>query len=198
MVSAAKGAEDFYTTENHTSRKEGIEEAKMRDTKAAEAWVGHPNVDLVDNRGSDFESKIKYLISKIAWSIGIDIGDRLMEGAKKVKFVVNGPLPDAAQFPEFRDFAVCHQYLQTISGRKVQVRLRVRGCNGKWSYTHTTRKQVSGQMIELKKQLTHRDYLTLLTQEDTKHFPIYKTRRCFLWQNQYFQLDIYKNPGHER
>ena len=198
MVSAAKGAEEFYTIESHASRTEGIEEARMRDTKAAEAWVGHPNVHLVDNRGADFELKIKYLISKIAWSMGIDVGDRLMEGAKKVKFVVNGPLPDEDKFPEFRDFDVCHHYLQTISWQKVQMRLRKRGCNGKWSYSQTTRKQVSGQVIELKKQLAHRDYLTLITQEDSNHFPVYKIRRCFLWKNQYFQLDIYKDPCHER
>ena len=35
MVSAAKGAEDFYSIEHHASRKEGIEEAKFRDTAAA-------------------------------------------------------------------------------------------------------------------------------------------------------------------
>ena len=162
MVTASKGAEEFYTIDNHTCRKEGIEEAQLRDTKAAEAWVGHPNVDLVDNRGSDFESKIKYLISKIAHSIGIDVGDRLMEHSKKVKFVINGPLPDVGDFPSYRDFEVCHQYMQTISGRIVQSRLRKRGCNGKWGYAHTIRKQVSGQALELKKQITHRDYLTLL------------------------------------
>ena len=200
MVSAAKGAEEFYTRENHTSRREGLEEARMIDTKVAEAWVGHPNVHVVENRnkGVDFGLKIQYLISKIAWSIGIEVGDRLMKGAKKVKFVVNGPLPNKNQFPEHRDFDVCHHYLQTISGKKIQIRLRRRGCNGKWSYNQTTRKQVSEQVIELKKQLTHRDYLTLITQEDTNHFPIHKIRRCFLFKHQYFQLDIYKDPCHER
>ena len=198
MVSAAKGAEEFYTIENNTSRTEGLEEAIMRDTKAAEAWVGHPNIHLVDNRDADFELKIKYLISKIAWSIGIDVGDRLMEGALKVKFVVKGPLPAEDKFPEFRDFEVWHHYLQTISGQKVQLRLRKRGSNGKWSYSQTTRKQVLGQVIELKKQLLPSDYLTLLSQVDPDHFPVYKIRRCFLWKNQYFQLDIYKDPCHER
>ena len=198
MVTAASGKEEFYSVENHSCRSEGIHEARERDIKAAEAWVGHPNVQIVDNRGDDFESKINYLISKVAWSIGIDVGDRLMEGARKVKFVVNGPLPDIEAFPEFRDFDVCHHYLQTISGKKLQIRLRKRGCNGKWSYNQTTRKQVSGQAIELKKQLTHRDYSTLITQEDTNHFPIFKIRRCFLFENQYFQLDIYKDPCHER
>ena len=71
-----------------------------------QAWVGHPYVDIVDNL-SDFESKIRSLISKVAWSIGIDIGDRLTTGARKLKFVVNGPLPSEKAFPEgFRDFEV--------------------------------------------------------------------------------------------
>ena len=47
MITAAKGAEKFYTLENHTSRSEDLDTARMLDTKAAEAWVGHPNVDSV-------------------------------------------------------------------------------------------------------------------------------------------------------
>ena len=67
---------------------------------------------------SDFESKIRSLISKVAWSIGIDIGDRLTTGARKLKFVVNGPLPSEKAFPEgFRDFEVSfffsHPYTYT-------------------------------------------------------------------------------------
>ncbi len=47
MMSAARGAEQFYTIEHHASRKEGLELARELDLKAAEAWVGHPYVDLV-------------------------------------------------------------------------------------------------------------------------------------------------------
>jgi len=80
----------------------------------------------------------------------------------------------------------------------MQSRLRKRGRKGKWTYTHTIRKQVSGQVIEVKTPLSHRDYSNLISQEDGNHFLVYKTRRCFLYQNQYFQLDIYKEPCHER
>ena len=66
---------------------------------------------------------------------------RLNLGAKKVKFVINGPLPSDSAFPSFRDFEVVHHYLQT-SSRMMQSRLRKRGRKGKWSYTHTIRKQV--------------------------------------------------------
>jgi len=197
MVSAAKGAEQFYSIEHHASRSEGIELAKDRDTAAARAWVGHPYVGIVDN-SMDFESKIKTVVSKVADSIGIDIGDRLVTGARKLKFVVNGPLPAENVFPDgVRDFEVCHHYLQT-SSRMMQSRLRKRGRKGKWTYTHTIRKQVSGQVIEVKTPLSHRDYSNLISQEDPNHFLVFKTRRCFLYHNQYFQLDIYKEPCHDR
>lgn len=38
----------------------------------------------------------------------------------------------------------------------------------------------------------------MLAQCDEHHYTIYKRRRCFLWNNQYFQLDIYKEPCHPR
>ena len=69
---------------------------------------------------------------------------------------------------------------------------------GKWTYVHTIRRVIDGQLIEVKKTLSHRDYLTLLTQEDPNHYEAYKIRRCFLWKNQYYQLDIYKDPCHDR
>ena len=68
VMSAARGAEQFYTIEHHSSRSEGLEMARFLDLKAAEAWVGHPYVDLVDN-AQDFESKINQLIVKVHWSL---------------------------------------------------------------------------------------------------------------------------------
>lgn len=49
-----------------------------------------------------------------------------------------------------------------------------------------------GQSIEVKTQLTHRDYLNMIAQKDDAHFTIFKKRRCFVTNNQYFQLDIYQ------
>lgn len=196
MVTSAKGAEKFYSIVEHATRKEGLDEARERDTRAAEAWIGHPYVDIIDNK-SDFENKINRLISCVAVKMGIDIGDRLKVNARKVKFAVNCNIPKDSAFPSFRDFEVVHHYLQTAS-RTMQSRLRKRGRLGKWSYIHTIRKQVSGQVIEVKTPLTHRDYTHLLDQQDPQHFTVNKIRRCFLYNNQYFQMDIYNDPCHPR
>jgi len=70
---------------------------------------------------------------------------------------------------------------------------------GHWNYTHTIRKpKVQGQVIEVKTQLSHRDYLNLLPQKDETHYSVHKKRRCFIHHNQYYQLDIYCKPCHKR
>merc|ERR1712142_568306 len=42
MVTSAKGAERFYSIVDHATRTEGLDEARDKDTRAAEAWLGHP------------------------------------------------------------------------------------------------------------------------------------------------------------
>ncbi|XP_041773277.1 TRPL translocation defect protein 14 isoform X2 [Anopheles merus] len=197
MVSAANGAEQFYATEEHSCRSEGVTLARELDYKAASAWIGHPYFDVIDN-STDFENKVNRMIECVCQKLGIDIGDRLSITSRKVKFLVSGPMPPDTSFPAFQDFEVVHHYLQ-CAGPRVQARLRKRGQNGRWSYIHTIRRpQQHGQSIEVRTQLSHRDYLNMLTQQDDAHFTIYKKRRCFLVNNQYFQMDIYKEPSHPR
>ncbi|CAH3892289.1 TRPL translocation defect protein 14 isoform X1 [Pieris brassicae] len=197
MVSAANGAEDFYSTEEHACRSEGVELARELDYNAAASWVGHPYFDVIDN-STDFDKKMNRLIACVCQRIGIDTGDRLNVNAKKRKFLVKCPLPVDAEFPKFQDFDVEHNYLQS-DFRKAQVRLRKRGQKGHWSYIHTMRKfHLNGQSVEVRTQLTHRDYLNMLPQRDDAHFTIFKKRRCFIYNNQYYQLDIYRQPTHPR
>uniref|UniRef100_A0A1B6EQH2 NadR/Ttd14 AAA domain-containing protein n=1 Tax=Cuerna arida TaxID=1464854 RepID=A0A1B6EQH2_9HEMI len=197
LVSAANGAEDFYSTEDHACRSETVVLARELDYNAAAAWVGHPYFDVIDN-STDFETKICRMIASVCQKLGIDTGDRLTTNSRKRKFLVRGPLPDDSIFPPFQDFDVVHNYLQT-STPSMQARLRKRGQKGHWSYIHTIRKpKMRGQVVEVKTQLTHRDYINMLAQRDDSHFTIFKRRRCFLDNNQYFQLDIYREPCHPR
>jgi len=196
LVSAANGAEEFYSTEDHACRSEGVELARELDYKSAAAWVGHPYFDVIDN-STNFETKMNRLIEAVCQRIGINVGDRLQSTSRKFKFLV-ASLPPDSEFPPFQDFDVVHHYLHSV-GPKVQARLRKRGQNNHWSYIHTIRRpNVHGSRIEVKTQLTYRDYKILLAQRDDAHFTIYKNRRCFLINNQYFQLDIYKEPSHPR
>ena len=71
LVTAAKGAEEFYTTANNTARIETVEEAAAMDDKFIAAWTGHPHLRVIDN-STDFEDKMKRLIAEIASFLGME------------------------------------------------------------------------------------------------------------------------------
>lgn len=88
MVSAANGAEEFYSTEEHACRSEGVGMARELDYKAAAAWVGHPYFDVIDN-STDFETKMNRMIESVCQKLGIDTGDRLKTTSRKLKYLGN-------------------------------------------------------------------------------------------------------------
>ena len=47
LVTAAKGAEKFYTLENNQARIETIEQAIELDDKDIAAWTGHPHLRVI-------------------------------------------------------------------------------------------------------------------------------------------------------
>lgn len=69
LVTTAKGAEEFYTTENNAARTETAAEAVALDDKLISAWAGHPHMRVIDN-ASTFESKMNHLIAEIASFLG--------------------------------------------------------------------------------------------------------------------------------
>jgi len=195
MVSCAYGAESFYSLQDHSCRSEDLDLARDLDQKAAQAWVGHPYFDVIDN-STDFEMKLNRMIQSVCQRLGIDAQDRFKANSRKLKFLIKGPVPSADEFPTgFQDFYVVHDYLQA-NDPNMQMRLRKRGQGSHWSFTYTVRRpEHKGQSVEVKTTLTQRDYNNLLlSQRDVNHTTILKTRRCFIYENQYFQMDIYNEP----
>ena len=194
MVSAANGAEMFYTTDDHETRSEGVELARQLDDRAAAAWIGHPYYDVIDNSTS-FDHKLIRTIDIICNRVGIDVGDRLTIESRKRKFLV-ATLPPDADFPEYQDFNVIHDYLSSALSED-QARLRARGQGGVFTYSYTIRRCVKGdqEKPELKRKISKRDYKILYAQKDPRRYSIYKRRRCFVWKHHYFQLDIFVEPS---
>ena len=57
-MTAADGAEEYYTTANNDTRTEGPEQAVAMDRGVQAAWADHPRRRVVDNRGS-FADKVE-------------------------------------------------------------------------------------------------------------------------------------------
>ncbi|MBR3349506.1 MAG: AAA family ATPase, partial [Solobacterium sp.] len=71
LVTAAKGAEEFYTLENNAARYETIEEAVALDDRLIAAWTGHPHFRIIDN-SMNFDKKLQNLLNEMLAVVGED------------------------------------------------------------------------------------------------------------------------------
>merc|ERR1719348_1579697 len=195
LVTAARGAAEHYTCNNNKARTEDIELAVSTDKLVGEAWVGHPYYSFIDN-STDFETKMRRLCKAVVERLQIPHADQWLDVASvKLKFLVSGEGLELERWPtNFRDFQVHHDYLPCLPGGP-QARIRRRGRHGKWMYTHTVRREECGELVETRNNISRQLYEQLLSQADREsNVSIEKTRRCFMWETQYYNLDIFHSP----
>ncbi len=185
LVTAAKGAEEFYTLSNNQARTETVEEAFELDDKLIAAWTGHPHFRVIDNT-SGFEEKMKKLVAEISSFLGEPEPYEIER-----KFLIEYPdVKTLEANPNCKSIEIIQTYLNSDNGN--EIRVRQRGENGNYIYFKTIKKKVSDvKRIEIEKRLSKDEYLTLLMDADTKKRQIRKTRYCLTHENQYFEIDIY-------
>lgn len=185
LVTAAKGAEECYTTANNAARKETVEEAARLDDKLISAWTGHPHFRVIDN-STDFEKKLRRLISEIASFLGepepYEMERKYLIAYPDIQWLENEP--------KCQRIEIIQTYLKSDSDE--EVRVRQRGINGSYVYYKTVKRKVSDiKRVEIEKRLSQAEYLTLLMDADTTKRQIRKTRYCLTYGSQYFEIDIY-------
>lgn len=70
LVTAAIGAEKFFSHETNEHRLEGVEEAVRVDEALRAGWSGHPNLQVVNNEGT-FEDKLNRAIAAVLEVVGM-------------------------------------------------------------------------------------------------------------------------------
>ena len=186
LVSAADGAEQYYTTANNVSRnesndEEGLRIARMLDKKVIKAWTGHPHLRVINN-SEDFDKKLNRVIKEISAVLGLPLP---IVDERKYKVEVVGELPD-----DCTDSEISQTYL--LGEPDTEVRLRRRRWNGKQVNVHTIRKRISAtEEIVTERQLSNNFYEMMLRLADPERQTIHKLRKSFIWKGQYFELDKY-------
>ena len=188
LVSAADGAEQFYTTANNASRNESNDEQGLRiarslDKKVIKAWTGHPHLRVINN-GEDFDKKMTRVLKEI--SDVLSLPQPIVDERKYIVEVI-GQLPDDCTESE-----ITQCYLLGEPGTEVRLRRRV--WQGKVVNVHTTRKRISErEEIVTERQINNNLYEMMLALADPDRVPIHKLRKSFIWKGQYFELDFYKD-----
>lgn len=184
LVSAAVGAEEFYTLANNAARSETPAQAAALDLKIRNAWIGHSHLRVIDNK-PDFADKIRDVIAAVCNVVG---APEPIENERK--FLVDDfSFPDNVKHEKVK---IEQTYLLSTEG---VARVRKRGQYGSYSYTHTIKKFLAGgSNVEIERMISSREYFDLLSQADPSRDVVFKDRICFLWENQYFELDIFQAP----
>jgi len=186
LVSAADGAEQFYTTATNSTRyekadEEGLRIARELDKKVIKAWTGHPHLRVINNH-DDFERKMQRVLREISNVLGIP---QPVTEERKYIVELTGPLPDTI------DSEIVQTYLVSEPGTEVRLRRRS-WASGKTVNVHNTKKRTApGVQIETERQVENALYESLLQQADPYRETITKHRSSFIWRGQYFELDTY-------
>ncbi len=183
LITAANGAEAFYTLENNKVRTESPSRARELDLLTQNAWVGAEHLRVIDN-STDFPRKLLRLKQVLARGLGIPVP---IEDERK--FVVMACKP--SEFPvHTRGVMITQQYLHSHRpGEERRVRRRtLDGCS---TFFQTTKRKLpdTNARGERTRQLDLGGYNLLLEEADPSRRRIRKMRYPFLWKNQYFELD---------
>lgn len=197
MVTAADGAEDFYSLNNPARYEKTLEEARERDRRTLAAWTGHEHLRIIGNseivsgvkRQIDFPTKLECLLKTVCLSLGIPAPYEIER-----KFLVALDT-DPALFPVPQVFVDIKQaYLQKLE-KDVSRRIRERTRGGSSLYIYTEKRKIRPAVREETERLIDaREYATFLQERDPRREMVLKRRYSFAWEHQYFQLDRLESP----
>lgn len=195
LVTAADGAEEFYLWNdpnkddvgNNAARRESPEEARSKDKLTLNAWIGHPHLRVFDN-STDFKGKIDRVIKEVFALLGEPVPSEIER-----KYLIKKPtIEQIESLGCISETQIIQTYLKRYDN-VAERRVRQRGTkeNG-FSFYYTEKTDVStGVRIEDERKISKDEYLDLLSEADTSLHQISKTRYCFVYEKQYFEMDIY-------
>ena len=189
LVSAADGAEQYYTTATNATRyeqanEEGLRVARELDKKVIKAWTGHPHLRVINNH-DDFENKLNRVLTEISKVVGLPLQ---AQEERIFRVELTGEIPECSVSE------ITQTYLVTEPGSEVRLRRR-EWSGGKVVNVHRSKKRINdNEVIETERQVDNNLYEQMLSQADPYRATIRKKRQSFIWKGQFFEIDTFSEP----
>ena len=186
LVTAADGAEEYYTTANNTARTETPEQARALDKKTLNSWIGHENLSIITNNGN-FDDKLHSVIRAIYETLDVPYPIQT-----QYKYIIEEV--DREKLAECLPVKLELEQFFTNGNDKENTMVRKTTKDGDSTYSSTTKRDTANasERITTSRRITDRDYNELLNQTEDK--PIRKYRYCFTYNKQYYRLDLFEEP----
>lgn len=150
LVTAAEGAEGYYTTANNEARSEDKEIALWIDHNLRRAWNGHPNLRIIGNEYSSFDSKIKAVWSHVSTMIG-----EPAESGYYKKFLIDSDFQIPSEIPHMTFFveetilACPHENMETRATKSVNPNLGKQNMGPQWSWLLQREDRIFSAFLEV-------------------------------------------------
>lgn len=183
LTTAADGKEEYYTTSNNGARIETPEEARQKDRRTLESWLGHDNLKIMGN-DTDFETKIANVIREIYQMLKAPYPIQ-----KQEKYLVD--TFDKELIMQLHPVIIdIEQYVQDKDNGDIIYRKSTKDNETKYTKITKTDTQTPEERIVTRKNISEDEYYSNMPSNIK---PIRKRRYCFAYQNQYFRLDEFES-----
>ena len=181
------GREDFYTTDNNKARSESVNDALKLGNATLKCWLGHKTVKIVLPKDT-MEEKISEVLNIINETLS------LKQVRRQAKYLVDLSKTD---IDLIRINGKAMQIEQTYLTGDIGVEKRVRkvSFNDCVYYLFSVFKiqEDGSKIIVSEKQVDRKIYESLLEFKDISCEPIRKIRYYFVYNGEYFNLDIFED-----
>ena len=197
LVTAADGAESYYTLANNATRTETAAEARGQDRKTLDCWTGHEHLYIVDN-STPFDEKIRRAVARISKLVGAPAPLQVTRKFLLASFPTLDELHGHVKRLEV--FDVEQTYLLTHApNERCRVRRRQQGANVSYMHqTWTDRVRDDGTHLEttlIERTIKAREYTALMKQADPRRVTVSKTLACFTWGSTYWELNSFRGDS---
>lgn len=167
LVTAADGAEAFYGTDN-VARYEDTSQAIEKDKRLREAYMGHRKWFMIDNSFNDFDSKMKYCISRVHQILGRQGGTAfykkylLTKSTQRTMALTAVPinLPEGQHYEE-SEVTETFINFKTSEGKVIEASVEKKGHDQAFAYTLKVALEKRKTIINKRKKISAAEYIEL-------------------------------------
>lgn len=185
LVTAANGAEEYYTLANNSARQETPEQARVLDAETATAWLGHPHHIVVDN-STGFEQKMLRALRALSRKLNMPEPTGIRR-KYRVKDFSSALLPEEAVVSTIRQ-----DYLVGSGPSVRRVRKRIAHELPSYFYAEEIPTGDSVICIEKERTISQEEYQQFLANErNPRLLTLEMTRWNFRFDREILELDMY-------